>query len=56
MSHSCPNCGELCYCGNDVEDCLHVCRQYADLWDNDWLPEDWPDVEEDDEDLQGETK
>jgi hypothetical protein len=22
MAHSCPNCGQACYCGGDVDDCL----------------------------------
>jgi hypothetical protein len=22
MAHSCPDCGEACYCGTDIDDCL----------------------------------
>jgi len=22
MAHECPDCGELCYCGGDIDDCL----------------------------------
>lgn len=22
MAHSCPKCGEVCYCGSDIDDCL----------------------------------
>lgn len=22
MAHSCPECGQTCYCGNDIDDCL----------------------------------
>ena len=22
MAHECPECGELCYCGGDIDDCL----------------------------------
>lgn len=21
MAHTCPNCGEVCYCGGDIDDC-----------------------------------
>ena len=21
MSHSCPDCGQTCYCGGDIDDC-----------------------------------
>jgi hypothetical protein len=22
MAHSCPDCGSVCYCGGDIDDCL----------------------------------
>jgi hypothetical protein len=22
MSHECPECGELCFCNGDIDDCL----------------------------------
>lgn len=22
MAHSCPECGQTCYCGSDIDDCL----------------------------------
>ena len=22
MAHSCPECGQACYCGSDIDDCL----------------------------------
>jgi len=22
MAHSCPECGQCCYCGGDIDDCL----------------------------------
>lgn len=22
MAHSCPECGQVCYCGGDIDDCL----------------------------------
>jgi len=22
MAHSCPECGQCCYCGSDIDDCL----------------------------------
>lgn len=22
MAHSCPECGMICYCGSDIDDCL----------------------------------
>lgn len=22
MAHSCPDCGLLCHCGSDIDDCL----------------------------------
>lgn len=22
MAHECPSCGMICYCGNDIDDCL----------------------------------
>lgn len=22
MAHSCPECGAICYCGSDIDDCL----------------------------------
>jgi hypothetical protein len=21
MAHSCPDCGQVCYCGGDIDDC-----------------------------------
>lgn len=23
MSHECPDCGELCFCGSDIDDCMN---------------------------------
>ncbi len=22
MAHTCPECGQVCYCGRDIDDCL----------------------------------
>ena len=22
MAHECPECGQVCYCGSDIDDCL----------------------------------
>ena len=22
MAHECPECGQVCYCGRDIDDCL----------------------------------
>ena len=22
MAHSCPECGQICYCGGDIDDCV----------------------------------
>ena len=22
MAHTCPDCGQTCYCGEDIDDCL----------------------------------
>jgi len=22
MAHTCPECGQVCYCGSDIDDCL----------------------------------
>ncbi|MCE5309669.1 MAG: hypothetical protein LLG20_18700 [Acidobacteriales bacterium] len=51
MAHSCPECGQVCYCGSDIDDCLfdfdedvEACthclgREYEDH-------EDWEDFDE----------
>ena len=26
MAHECPECGMTCYCGGDIDDCLHNFR------------------------------
>ena len=23
MAHTCPECGQCCYCGGDIDDCCH---------------------------------
>jgi len=23
MAHECPECGQMCYCNGDVDDCCH---------------------------------
>jgi len=23
MAHTCPECGQMCYCGGDIDDCLN---------------------------------
>ena len=23
MAHECPECGQICYCGGDIDDCLN---------------------------------
>lgn len=50
MAHKCPDCGQMCYCGGDCDDCLlnaeedvracTHCRQYEPM-------------DEDDEDFDG---
>ena len=31
MSHECPDCGELCHCNGDIDDC---CNDFEDdYWD-----------------------
>lgn len=52
MAHSCPDCGQACYCGGDVDDVLLVegsstCTHCDDMEDRDW--EDYDEWEEDDE-------
>ncbi len=27
MSHECPECGQVCYCGGDIDDCLNNFEQ-----------------------------
>ena len=27
MSHECPDCGEICYCNGDIDDC---CNNFYD--------------------------
>lgn len=44
--HECPDCGEICHCGGDIDDimfdqpadCEHVCDADLDL--------DWPDSDD----------
>jgi hypothetical protein len=40
--HTCPNCGQACYCGGDVDDCPsvfdpggchHDCQEESDEFD-----------------------
>jgi hypothetical protein len=31
MAHSCPDCGQACYCGGDLDDCLFDDTVAADL-------------------------
>lgn len=58
MAHTCPDCGQMCYCNGDVDDidwgeaspeanaCTHF-KQCEEEYDNgeedDFNPEDWPD-------------
>ena len=50
MAHSCPECGEVCYCGGDFDDLLLDDTEYQEecihclgVFDPD-EPEDWDDV------------
>jgi len=27
MAHECPECGQMCYCGSDIDDCLLNCEE-----------------------------
>jgi hypothetical protein len=27
MAHECPDCGSVCYCGGDIDDCVWNMRQ-----------------------------
>jgi len=29
MAHTCPDCGQTCYCGGDIEDCCHDLPRYV---------------------------
>lgn len=42
MAHSCPECGQLCFCGGDIDDCdfdfaddIANCTHCLDNEDND---------------------
>jgi hypothetical protein len=42
MAHECPECGQTCYCGGDIDDCcLHgseeefMCHHCPDDYDSD---------------------
>jgi hypothetical protein len=50
MSHECPDCGELCFCNGDIDDCclntndsLINCTHYKKCGDEDMQTghEDW---------------
>lgn len=29
MSHDCPDCGQVCFCGGDIDDCCHNLPRYV---------------------------
>lgn len=42
MAHSCPECGSLCFCGGDIDDCQFegtpeekACNHCLDKWEDD---------------------
>jgi hypothetical protein len=41
MAHSCPNCGQACYCGGDIDDAFDVddSEDYCTHCDEDFDPE-----------------
>jgi hypothetical protein len=46
MGHSCPECGQACYCGGDIDDTFDVdltaeenCTHCVE--DEEKLPDDW---------------
>lgn len=28
MAHECPECGSLCHCGGDIDDCCHNFKHF----------------------------
>lgn len=51
MAHSCPECGQACYCGGDIDDCFfggtdeedncdHCPDGYVDNDDDFYCPDD----------------
>ena len=46
MAHTCPECGQMCYCGGDIDDCCfdntpeqnacQHCPLDGDDWDDDY--------------------
>jgi hypothetical protein len=60
MAHSCPECGQVCYCGGDIDDCcfentpeqLHCQHCPFDCCEDD----DYPYDEDDPQDLEGDGK
>lgn len=55
--HRCPECGQACYCGGDIDDCQFDgtaeearCGHCPDEWDEgEWHDEDERDYTDDDE-------
>jgi hypothetical protein len=56
MAHSCPDCGSVCYCYGDVDDCLldggdaqdaclHCSLEYCGGFDGDYYFDGVPDEE-----------
>ena len=51
MAHECPECGQICHCCGDIDDCLlnsdedvSNCEHYKDC-QPDKDPEEWPEEE-----------
>lgn len=61
--HTCPDCGQACYCGADcddhdtgdecVEDCIHYLRCENTMEDDGgWEPEGWEEREQNDKEFR----
>lgn len=52
MAHECPDCGQVCYCRSDIDDCLFNFDEDVDgcthclYGDSDEDRENWDSVEE----------